>query len=240
MNFDEMERRYYELRGKHAAGKLNTDEFQNAVAELTREDDQGRLWTIGVRTGNWYVARAGEWVQAHPGEPVQSIQTTPEQDQEASTREETETGATVTYVGVGRRALAAILDTIILGMMYVALSFVISAAGMGLSTSVAGNLSKGGGLVMYSVGCVGLFIGFVYFVALEAMFGSTIGKKILGMQVVKVDGTSCGWGAALVRNVIRIVDGLFLYLVGAVLIWTSDQKQRLGDRIANTVVVLTR
>lgn len=29
---------------------------------------------------------------------------------------------------------------------------------------------------------------------------------------------------------------LFVYLVGAILVWTSDRRQRLGDRVAGTVV----
>jgi hypothetical protein len=32
-------------------------------------------------------------------------------------------------------------------------------------------------------------------------------------------------------------NGLFDYLIGAIFIWTSDKQQRLGDRVAHTVVV---
>jgi uncharacterized RDD family membrane protein YckC len=45
------------------------------------------------------------------------------------------------------------------------------------------------------------------------------------------------YSEAAVRTVLRIIDGLFDYLIGAIFIWTSDQKQRLGDRAAHTVVV---
>jgi hypothetical protein len=34
-----------------------------------------------------------------------------------------------------------------------------------------------------------------------------------------------------------VIDGLFAYLIGAVLIWRSDKQQRLGDTIAERVVV---
>jgi uncharacterized RDD family membrane protein YckC len=38
--------------------------------------------------------------------------------------------------------------------------------------------------------------------------------------------------------VLRIVDALpVAYLVGAIFVWTSDKRQRLGDRVAHTVVV---
>ena len=42
---------------------------------------------------------------------------------------------------------------------------------------------------------------------------------------------------AVLRNVLRIVDGQLAYLVGAILVMTSRTKQRLGDRVAGTVVV---
>ena len=42
---------------------------------------------------------------------------------------------------------------------------------------------------------------------------------------------------AFTRNILRVIDGLLIYLIGAILIWKSDKKQRLGDSIAKTVVV---
>ena len=36
---------------------------------------------------------------------------------------------------------------------------------------------------------------------------------------------------------LRMVDGLFVYLVGAILVMTSPTKQRLGYRVTGTVVV---
>ena len=73
---------------------------------------------------------------------------------------------------------------------------------------------------------------------MEAQFGATIGKRLIGLKVVKLDaGAPVDWQAAIVRNVLRLVDGLFFYLVGAIVVWTSGKKQRLGDRIAGTVVI---
>lgn len=39
------------------------------------------------------------------------------------------------------------------------------------------------------------------------------------------------------RNVLRLLDGLFFYLIAAILVWTSRNRQRLGDRVAGTAVV---
>jgi uncharacterized RDD family membrane protein YckC len=77
-----------------------------------------------------------------------------------------------------------------------------------------------------------------YYIVLEAQFGATVGKRIIGLKVVKLDGGGAiDWQASIVRNVLRLVDGIFFYLVGAIIVWTSSRKQRLGDKLAATVIV---
>jgi len=66
MTFEELERKYYELRGRQASGQLSEAKFQAAVEKLTLKDAQGHVWTIGAKTGQWFVSRGGEWVQAQP------------------------------------------------------------------------------------------------------------------------------------------------------------------------------
>jgi uncharacterized RDD family membrane protein YckC len=60
---------------------------------------------------------------------------------------------------------------------------------------------------------LGLALG--YYVLCEAATGMTLGKRMVGMRVVDEDRDLVGLGAAVVRNVLRVVDGLFFYLVGA-------------------------
>jgi uncharacterized RDD family membrane protein YckC len=55
---------------------------------------------------------------------------------------------------------------------------------------------------------------------------------------VKLDGGRYGWKAVLLRNVLRIVDGLpVLYIVGLVTVAVTQRNQRLGDLAAGTLVV---
>jgi uncharacterized RDD family membrane protein YckC len=42
------------------------------------------------------------------------------------------------------------------------------------------------------------------------------------------------------RAVLRVIDGLGFYLTGAVAVWSSTERQRLGDRAAGTIVVRSR
>ena len=130
----------------------------------------------------------------------------------------------MTYVGVGLRFVAIVIDTILLMILGWVLALFFGGA-----TSTGFQLNGGPAILLF-------VIGFAYFIVLEVVAGGTLGKLILGLRVYTVDGQPISWGASIVRNLLRIVDGLFFYLVGAILVWTSDKKQRLGDRLAKTVV----
>jgi uncharacterized RDD family membrane protein YckC len=143
------------------------------------------------------------------------------------------------YVGVGRRLLALIVDGIILLFVGWIIAFVFPSSGVITAGGDAWDRFKhmGPGTVLQ------IIIPFVYYIVMEAMQGATVGKIALGIRVVKLDGSPMSWGESIVRNLLRIVDHLpyaIPYLLGALLIWTSPTKQRLGDRVAHTVVVRRR
>jgi len=78
---------------------------------------------------------------------------------------------------------------------------------------------------------------FVYYFVLEWIFASTIGKWLLRLRVVGKDGDPCSLGASLKRNLFRFLDWLPLfYIVAALFILASHDRQRLGDRVASTMV----
>lgn len=81
-----------------------------------------------------------------------------------------------------------------------------------------------------------VLFAFLYFVIPEALWGVTPGKLALGIKVVRLDGGRCGLGPALVRNLFRAVDIQLCFLVGLLFIVFSPRGQRLGDRLAGTVV----
>jgi len=83
-------------------------------------------------------------------------------------------------------------------------------------------------------------ISFVYFVVMEAGSGATLGKRLLGIRVVGADGAKVSWGASLVRNLMRLVDLMFWAIPALISMVMSPLDQRLGDRVAKTVVVRAR
>jgi uncharacterized RDD family membrane protein YckC len=77
---------------------------------------------------------------------------------------------------------------------------------------------------------------FLYGWLLEAAFGATLGKAMVGIRVVGTTQRGPMSSCAL-RNVLRIVDGLAFYLVGTVVAACSDIGQRVGDIFAQTAVI---
>ncbi len=126
------------------------------------------------------------------------------------------------YVGVGPRFVAVLIDFIIIGVVGGILSAIFGPSNAGASGGLTGLLAL------------------AYIIVMEATQGATVGKMVMGLRVVKEDGSPISWSESIIRNLLRIIDGLFAYLVGAILIWTSPLKQRLGDRVAHTVVIKTR
>lgn len=85
-----------------------------------------------------------------------------------------------------------------------------------------------------------LFAGeWLYFAGFEAFSnGATPGKRRMGLKVVQRDGGPVSLEAALVRNLVRFVDVLPLaYGAGLASCLFSDHFERLGDRVAGTLVV---
>jgi len=93
--------------------------------------------------------------------------------------------------------------------------------------------------------------GLVALIFLPAMFysllmhiifnGRTVGKMLLKMRVVKVDGSPVHWSNYLVRWMLRLVDiWLFVGSIGILTILFSEKRQRLGDAAAGTVVISTK
>ena len=88
---------------------------------------------------------------------------------------------------------------------------------------------------------VGIVLGLFYYTLLLGRYDQSVGMKAVKIKVVnEADSSPIGYGAAFVRSILLYIDAIpyvIPYLLGAILIWTSEKKQRLGDRVAHTVVV---
>jgi uncharacterized RDD family membrane protein YckC len=82
-------------------------------------------------------------------------------------------------------------------------------------------------------------VGIGYGIFLEWTWrGQTIGKKLLRLRVMDVEGMRLQFNQIVVRNLLRFVDQLpAFYFVGGLTCWLNPRCQRLGDIAANTIVI---
>lgn len=124
------------------------------------------------------------------------------------------------------RIIAFLIDGLILGL--------IGAVILGVVSGIDPMLGSLFG-VLFGFGTI------LYFIYFEGAYGQTIGKRAMGIVVVKTDGGPTDMTAAAIRNILRIIDTLpTLYIIGIILILISEDNQRLGDMLGKTIVVKTQ
>jgi uncharacterized RDD family membrane protein YckC len=122
---------------------------------------------------------------------------------------------------VGRRILAFVVDSCIVTVV-----FSVAAGAIDLPESLDS---------------LGLIFGFfVYKIVGEALLGVTLGKRFLNVRVVDLSGRAIGWIPAIIRNLMLIPGAFLLFIPSLAMMENSPTKQRLGDRIAGTIVVRRR
>lgn len=84
-------------------------------------------------------------------------------------------------------------------------------------------------------------VNWFYHVFFELFFrGQSIGKRILGIRVVRPDGSPVTPGASFLRNLLRFADVfLLLNLIALLCISFSSGFRRIGDWVGDTLVVYT-
>ena len=127
------------------------------------------------------------------------------------------------YAGLGRRALAALIDTATWLVFYL---FFIG----GFVAAVYEESSEAAGVIVL----VFLSAWFNYFSFAEWRWGQTIGKNATGIEVASLTGERVTFAQASMRNLLRLVD---FFVVGWVMVASGARRQRLGDKAAKTVVL---
>ena len=125
-----------------------------------------------------------------------------------------------------RRVLAGVVDLAVLALGAAVILFAGDALS-GDSSDIQGALAA-------------VILGWTlyYYFALESGDGQTVGKKLMKLRVVRADGRPAGMREIAVRTILRVVDGVGLYIVGLiVMLATGERRQRIGDLAAGTMVV---
>ncbi len=171
--------------------------------------------------------------------------------------------------GIGSRFLANLLDTLLQIAIYTGLWIVVGIVALVLSLS-ASAFSKTLGVFFGEISVAfALIAAFAilwgYFIWFETRWnGQTPGKRQLGLRVIRDGGYPINIFAAIIRNLVRVMDGMPLVAVGLVMfgvfghepglaamgglcillpvlcLLLSGRYQRIGDFVAGTMVVKQR
>ena len=138
------------------------------------------------------------------------------------------------YASFRRRLLAALVDNVSWIVFYFWIySWVIVGSSLESDTAVIVAV-----IVFFS-------LWFNYFAFCEWRWGQTMGKNATGIEVRSCEGArqrnpSNGaadrltYGQASIRNLLRLID---FFVVGELMIVSTQRHQRLGDKAAKTIVV---
>lgn len=142
------------------------------------------------------------------------------------------------YASFGERFLALLLDSFVL----IPVAIVIAIIFTPIKLAVADNaLLKN--LISLIVQITSFVISSIYYVYFTGSSGATIGKRVMKIKVIKVDGSVPGYTTAFLREVVgKFVSGATILLFGIGYLWMlwDPQKQCLHDKIASTFVVKSR
>lgn len=118
------------------------------------------------------------------------------------------------YAGFWIRFLAALID----GLLISVIAYIVSFGNQSIYSTLSFILGLGNG------------------VYLQGTRGQTVGKMILGLQVIKNDGGDINIITAVIRYVGQIISAFILF-IGFILAGFTDKKRALHDMIAGTNVI---
>ncbi|NEP84537.1 MAG: RDD family protein, partial [Okeania sp. SIO3B3] len=146
--------------------------------------------------------------------------------------------------GIGSRFIAALVDTIFIIILQIIVNVAVAFLGRlifdlldipldsATIDTILAWLLAGFGLLAFV-----LFWG--YYIGFELFWnGQSPGKWMMGLRVLRTDGSPISLAEALIRNLVRLVDFMpAFYGVGVVTMFINAQARRMGDLAANTLVV---
>ena len=135
---------------------------------------------------------------------------------------------------VGERIGAYFIDLLI-KIAYGIVVFYIFFYTLGIN-SIIDKLDQWSQIAIYLIFALPLII---YSIVQESLLeGQTLGKKLLKIKVVKIDGYQASFGDYLIRWLFRVVDiSMASGMIGLITMIVNKKTQRLGDISAGTAVI---
>lgn len=115
------------------------------------------------------------------------------------------------YASLFKRLIAAIIDSIILGIIGGSLAFFLGGKGSLLYQAV-------------------ILLGYFSYFEQSQLQGS-FGKYLMKIRIVTTEGETISWTQAILRNIVK------LFALGFILALFSSKKRALHDLVAGTIAV---
>jgi uncharacterized RDD family membrane protein YckC len=130
--------------------------------------------------------------------------------------------------GLRERFFGQLVDSIVMLFLWIALSFIARSL----------DLYQSEFITQMVITFPFWFFVFYGLICEAFLNGQTIGKKTQRTRVVRIDGKPTSFSDLLLRSVLLLADYPFsVGVIGALLISTSEKRQRLGDMAAGTTVI---
>jgi uncharacterized RDD family membrane protein YckC len=137
-------------------------------------------------------------------------------------------------VGVGPRAVAFMIDVVFFTLIILTVWAIAGGVNQAAEENISITDPNTAATLLINLASL------VYFGGLERAWGSTVGKRLVGLRVAMLDGSPLSGRAVLLRTLGRFIDMLLLTpIVGAIFVWSSPTNQRVGDRWGGTIVIRT-
>ncbi len=134
--------------------------------------------------------------------------------------------------GVNWRFNGVFVDAIVIYLLYVVIGTIIT---LPIALANPEQLSDEFTSI-YTGGLIVLLLAIwpVYFILCETIWGMTPGKRSSSLKVIRKDGGKIAWWQAAIRAFLSFFE---YNIIGAIVVWSTPLKQRIGDLIAGTLVV---
>lgn len=136
--------------------------------------------------------------------------------------------------GLGERIAARLIDWAVFLGLYLVFVFLV------ILTGISGALDQSPYFFYVLIGLY--FAGFVFYNLICEVFmnGQCIGKRLMKIKVISLNGGQASIGQYFIRWLFRLVDFWLTAQVGGLIcVAVSENKQRIGDIVAGTTVIKT-
>lgn len=217
--------------------KITSTGYCSNCHTMREADEQGKCKICGNEVTDWQINSQPLDEIPLPAPPIPSAQAVPS----PSTRSTPPTRSDILEVipikgaGVFYRFSAFFIDLLILLALIGTLISLFFIPGSELIDQIS-SFDRELLTSLFSGALLLLFPGiwFLYFFIFEGAWGTTPGKALEHLRVIKKDGGRISWGQAAIRALFSMLE---TNPIGAIVIWSTPLNQRIGDLVAGTLVV---